>query len=429
MKLNKKVIQCVAVLGLMATFAITAVTSSNKADKVSDKVSVEESQSKGQTQAESAEGTTVSTNSLANDGVAGVSAELLGYQKEDATESKEAISVEDEKFNVVASSLDGKEESKEESKEEEKNMSELTPEQKEWQDKLMAKVDESLNVRSKASEKSDIVGKLYKGDRALIVKVGKTWTQIESGKVKGYVKNDYCVTGQDALEYAKKTVATVAKVQTDGLRLRSKASTDASVVVALEKGDKLKVDKKAKEVEGWVAVKYDSKTCYVSDEFVKVVLDTGKAITIEEEKAKKEAEEAAKNGGSSDSSTGSSTRKGSKVDSNADDFTLLSAIIMCEAGGESYACQLGVGAVVCNRVKSGRYPNSIKAVIYQKSQFGPASSGKLARVLRSGNISASCKRAARAALSGQDNTNGAIGFRYYRKGLKGVRIGCVLFFK
>ena len=144
----------------------------------------------------------------------------MGYQKEDAIESKEAISVEDEKINVVASSLDGKEESKEESKEEEKNMSELTPEQKEWQDKLMAKVDESLNVRSKASEKSDIVGKLYKGDRALIVKVGKTWTQIESGKVKGYVKNDYCVTGQDALEYAKKTVATVAKVQTDGLRLR-----------------------------------------------------------------------------------------------------------------------------------------------------------------------------------------------------------------
>ncbi|MEE1303963.1 MAG: cell wall hydrolase [Agathobacter sp.] len=421
MKLNKKVVQCIAVLGLMSAFAMTAVTHSEKAEKVS----VEKSMANGQTQAESAHGTTVSTNSLANDGVAGVSAELLTYQKEEATEAKEAISVEDEKIDVVASSLEGKEESKKE----EKNMSELTPEQKEWQDKLMAKVDESLNVRSKASEKSDIVGKLYKGDRALIVKVGKTWTQIESGKVKGYVKNDYCVTGQEALEYAKKTVATVAKVQTDGLRLRSKASTDARVVVALEKGAKLKVDKKAKEVDGWVAVKYDSKTCFVSDEFVKVVLDTGKAITLEEEKAKKEAEEAAKNGGSSDSSTGSGTRQGSKVDSNADDFTLLSAIIMCEAGGESYACQLGVGAVVCNRVKSGRYPNSIKAVIYQKSQFGPASSGKLARVLRSGNISASCKKAARAALSGQDNTNGAIGFRYYRKGLKGVRIGCVLFFK
>lgn len=421
MKLNKKVVQCIAVLGLMSAFAMTAVTHSEKAEKVS----VEKSMTNGQTQAESAHGTTVSTNSLANDGVAGVSAELLTYQKEEATEAKEAISVEDEKIDVVASSLEGKEESKKE----EKNMSELTPEQKEWQDKLMAKVDESLNVRSKASEKSDIVGKLYKGDRALIVKVGKTWTQIESGKVKGYVKNDYCITGQEALEYAKKTVATVAKVQTDGLRLRSKASTDARVVVALEKGAKLKVDKKAKEVDGWVAVKYDSKTCYVSDEFVKVVLDTGKAITLEEEKAKKEAEEAAKNGGSSDSSTGSGTRQGSKVDSNADDFTLLSAIIMCEAGGESYACQLGVGAVVCNRVKSGRYPNSIKAVIYQKSQFGPASSGKLARVLRSGNISASCKKAARAALSGQDNTNGAIGFRYYRKGLKGVRIGCVLFFK
>ncbi|MCQ4818432.1 cell wall hydrolase, partial [Agathobacter rectalis] len=42
---------------------------------------------------------------------------------------------------------------------------------------------------------------------------------------------------------------------------------------------------------------------------------------------------------------------------------------------------LAVGAAVINRVKSISYPNSISGVIYQKGQFGPASSGKLARKL------------------------------------------------
>ena len=57
-----------------------------------------------------------------------------------------------------------------------------------------------------------------------------------------------------------------------------------------------------------------------------------------------------------------------------------------------------------NRVKSGSFPNSISGVIYQSGQFTPASSGKLARVLSSGNISSSCYQAAAEALSGADNT-------------------------
>ncbi len=39
---------------------------------------------------------------------------------------------------------------------------------------------------------------------------GDTWTKIESGNVTGYVKNEYCVTGTDALNYAKKHCDTVA---------------------------------------------------------------------------------------------------------------------------------------------------------------------------------------------------------------------------
>jgi len=61
----------------------------------------------------------------------------------------------------------------------------LSEEEKEWQDKLMAAVDDFLYVRAKADADSDIVGKMYKGDRAVIKKAGKNWTKIKSGNVEG----------------------------------------------------------------------------------------------------------------------------------------------------------------------------------------------------------------------------------------------------
>ena len=79
-----------------------------------------------------------------------------------------------------------------------------------------------------------------------------------------------------------------------------------------------------------------------------------------------------------------------------------------------------------NRVKSGSYPNSISGVIYQKGQFGPASSGKLARKL-SGKISSTSYSAAQAAMSGTDNTGGCTSFNDTRSGMSGLVIGNMVF--
>ena len=157
------------------------------------------------------------------------------------------------------------------------------------------------------------------------------------------------------------------------------------------------------------------------------VLNTRVGITIEEEQAQiaaqkeaerkaaeeKAAKEAAK---AAKESKKTETTQGEAVSAGADDLTLLAAIIECEAGGESYECQLAVGAAVINRVKSGSYPNSISGVIYQKGQFGPASSGKLARKL-SGRISSSCYSAAQEAMSGVDNTGGCTSFNDHGSGI------------
>ena len=63
------------------------------------------------------------------------------------------------------------------------------------------------------------------------------------------------------------------------------------------------------------------------------------------------------------------------------DLKLMSALIFCEAGSESYAGKLAVGIVVMNRVESKKFPNTLKDGVYQKYQFGPARNGSLSRAM------------------------------------------------
>ena len=283
-----------------------------------------------------------------------------------------------------------------------------------WDKKVISKVgkDTYLNIRSKATVNSEVVGKLYRGAGATIKKKGKEWTKVKSGDVVGYVKNEYCAFGEEAQKLAEKLCDTHAFATGDGLRVRKGSSTDAKVVTVLEEGESIKVNTSAKEVDGWVPVKYDGKKAYVSADYVKVSLKIDDAVSIEEERE-------------SDFSGQETTN--ASVSASSGDLYLLAAIIECEAGGEPYAGQLAVGAVVMNRVQSGSFPNSISGVIYQSGQFSPVASGKLSRVLNSGKIGNSCYRAAKEALRGADNTGGAKFFHAGTNG-SGTVIGTQIFY-
>lgn len=58
-----------------------------------------------------------------------------------------------------------------------------------------------------------------------------------------------------------------------------------------------------------------------------------------------------------------------------DDLYVLSHIIYAEAGNQSDECQLAVGSVVLNRVKSNNFPNTIYGVVFQKGQYSPTWNG------------------------------------------------------
>jgi len=99
--------------------------------------------------------------------------------------------------------------------------------------------------------------------------------------------------------------------------------------------------------------------------------------------------------------------KKATVNYSKSDLRLLSALIYCEAGGESYNGKLAVGIVVMNRVRASAFPDSVKSVIYQKYQFGPVRNGALNKALSeydSGKFTSSrekeCIKAAKEALSG-----------------------------
>lgn len=434
MRASKKVITSAIASGLAVALTVTAVTG-NGLFTVTDTKATDETQ-------------------LETNGMAGVAVAMNEYELESADFLDKYITVEKTDTALVAATAeDAGENSVPDTQEETKQEQPLSEEEQKWQNKLMAKVDDFLYVRESADSDSEIVGKMYKGDRAVIEEEGDTWTKISSGNVTGYVKNKYCVTGTDALTYAKKHCDTIAKASIDGLRVRRDASTDAQIVTTVAAGDRLTVNTKAEEKDGWVAVKLGSDTGYVSEEYVNLTMDTGKAVTLEEEQAaikaaeekkaaeeaaaaekarkeeaeKKAAQEAASDSSSSNQTTSSASTQNASFAATADEETLLAALVQCEAGGTSVQCMTAVGAVVVNRVRSSSFANSIYGVIYQRGQFGPASSGRLEARLASG-VSASARQAARAALNGSDPTGGAKYFKLASSGHAGVVVGPIVFY-
>ena len=291
----------------------------------------------------------------------------------------------------------------------------------------MADVKEQMNVRAEASAEAEIVGRLRKGDVAEVIEKGEEWTHIRSGNVDGYVKNEYCVYGVEALAYAKANVDTRVTITGNGVRVRSEASSDSSVVAAVSKGAVLIAETEAESVDGWVAVKYTGKTRYVSADFAELKLATGSAITIAEEQeiARKKAEEEAKRKAAQ--VTEVTVVQKEAFDATTDEILFLAALIQCEAGSECYEGKVAVGAVVMNRVRSSRYPNSITGVITSPGQFTPYGSGNVDSVMANGPKD-SCIQAAQEAINGLDNTGGAVSFRTKRTGHAGLVIGNHVFF-
>lgn len=99
----------------------------------------------------------------------------------------------------------------------------------------------------------------------------------------------------------------------------------------------------------------------------------------------------------------SSSSSSSSSSNNSSNVNLLAKAIYGEARGEPYTGQVAVGAVIMNRVKSSKFPNTIAGVIYQSGAFDAVSDGQI-------NLTpdSTAKKAAQDALNGWDPSYGAI---------------------
>lgn len=86
---------------------------------------------------------------------------------------------------------------------------------------------------------------------------------------------------------------------------------------------------------------------------------------------------------------------------------LLARLINGESRGEPYQGQVAVGAVILNRVKSAKFPNTIAGVIYQKGQFSCVTDGQFDVAI---DENSTVYKAAEEAMNGADPTNGALYF-------------------
>lgn len=116
------------------------------------------------------------------------------------------------------------------------------------------------------------------------------------------------------------------------------------------------------------------------------------------------------------------------VEAEGEEMYLFANIIYCEAGGEPYEGQVAVASVILNRVRSSSFPNTITEVVYQKGQFSPVDSGRLALAMENNKATQSCYNAAKAALAGQNPIGDCLYFRMNNNLIDGTVIGNHVFY-
>ncbi len=142
-------------------------------------------------------------------------------------------------------------------------------------------VDENnLNIRKEPDESAKLVGKLPKNAACEIISSDNGWAYISSGKVEGYVKEEYLLTGFEAKQKGEELASAIAVSTADSLNIREMPNTDAEVVTQVAAGEILDIVEI--QDDGWIKVYLDDEEVYVSADYVEVKSDLNTAITLTE---------------------------------------------------------------------------------------------------------------------------------------------------
>lgn len=136
-----------------------------------------------------------------------------------------------------------------------------------------------VNIRDAASMDGSIVGKIGKNAGCDILGEEGEWLHIKSGKVEGYIKSEYVLTGMSALDQASTLLKPVADVNTNGLKVRTEPNTECEVLDIVGSGQRFDV---LEELDEWVKISLDGEEGYLFKEYVEVGAKLDEALTITE---------------------------------------------------------------------------------------------------------------------------------------------------
>lgn len=146
---------------------------------------------------------------------------------------------------------------------------------------VIAQVDQYVNIRDKSSIEGNVVGKLYDDSVGEFLGEENGWYLIKSGTVEGYVKGEYCVTGDDAVDLAKQVGKRLAIVKDSIVKVHAEADADSEEVCLFPEGEQLLV---LEEDDDWIKVDIEEGAGYISTDCVDLTTKFVRAESIEEER-------------------------------------------------------------------------------------------------------------------------------------------------
>ncbi len=143
-------------------------------------------------------------------------------------------------------------------------------------------VTTSLRIRQSASTSSAVIGSLRGGDKFEILSKSNGWYKIKSNGTVGYVHGDYVKvldgnsnSGSSNGNTSSSKPETNGKIETGkvvnvstSLRMRSDASTSASIIGSLYQGNTFEIHG---QKNGWYYIKHNNKFGYVHGDYVQKV--------------------------------------------------------------------------------------------------------------------------------------------------------------
>lgn len=124
------------------------------------------------------------------------------------------------------------------------------------------------HIRSGPSTDEDWIGRVYTGNRVDVLQTIGEWSEIQSGKVHGYVMTKFLTPETEETFPKEDYTETVAEVTAHVLNVRKGKGTDTRIIDQITLGTKPEVI--GEEQDGWVPVQVGEQRGYVSARYVEL---------------------------------------------------------------------------------------------------------------------------------------------------------------